>query len=204
MKSSGDSQRGYSLLEALIAVAILAALATALAPAIHAAVRASSRILAFGRNAEDNRIAQDALSGIFGGAVNFSNDLAKPSFVGDESKVTLVSITGVDAQPQRVELSISQGRLYARLAPLDPNAPFSEPAILLSNDASAFSFYGRETSMAPPDWRGAWRAEQPPRLVRIERLNVENIDSEPALEFRVGAEAPLHCLFDPVSRRCRT
>jgi prepilin-type N-terminal cleavage/methylation domain-containing protein len=200
MKDRIRSQRGYTLIEALIASAILAGLAAVLAPAIHASVRAASRIAQSGENAESIRIADGVLADLFSAAVDPGASGERRTFVGDAETLSFFVLFDMEAGPQTVALRIDGGRLsYA--PPPGAGSETESDEIVLLDDAMAFRYYGASNARESAEWRPDWTSSSPPLLVSIERGGAGG--SPPALTFRVSSRAPIHCLFDQVSRKCR-
>jgi type II secretory pathway component PulJ len=194
------SEGGYTLMEALIASAILAGLAAVLAPAIHASVRAASRIARYGESAEEIRIADGVLSELFSAAVDPGISGARGAFSGDAENLSFFVLLDNQSGPQTVALRIDDGRLSYAPPPSAGSKTESDEIVLL-DDAMAFRYYGASNARESAEWRPDWTSSSPPLLVAIERGGAGG--SPPALTFRVSSTAPIHCLFDQVSRKCR-
>ncbi len=194
-------QRGYSLIEALIAAAILAGLAAVLAPAVRASLKASARIAAFGAEAEDRRVADGVLAELFSAAVDPGTPEESPAFSGAPDKIEFAALIDMEAGPQIVRLKIDEGRLLYR-PPAGDDDQSSIDDIVLLEGVSGFGYYGRAAGREPLEWRREWTEMAPPALVEISRR--DGASGAPApLTFAIAADAPIHCLFDQVSRKCR-
>lgn len=194
-------QRGYTLIEALIAAAILAGIATILAPAIRASLKASARIAAFGADAEDLRIADGVLAELFAAAVDPGISAERPPFSGGPDKIELAVLFDMEAGPQIVSLQINDGKLLYR-PPADGGDRSSVDDIVLFDGVTGFRYRGRTADRESLEWRGEWTAGPPPALVEVGRREGAS-GAPPPLTFAVASTAPIHCLFDQVSRKCR-
>ncbi|MEQ8176936.1 MAG: prepilin-type N-terminal cleavage/methylation domain-containing protein [Amphiplicatus sp.] len=196
-----SAQRGYSLIEALIAVAILAAIAAVLAPALFASVRASGRIAVFASEAEEERVARDLLKSVFDSAITLSAAPETPWFEGAPDRLKIVTLDAPADDPETAYLVIRSGVLYfASASDIAINGDGDgTPEAMLLEGVSRFRYYGAADEREEPAWRSSWDANAPPLLVRVERA-----DADVAMDFHVAARAPLNCVFDQVSRRCRS
>lgn len=191
-------QQGFSLLEVLIAIAILAGVAMALGPAVSAAARASSRIHQQAAIEEDLRSARQFFSDII--AQQLILDAASTAITGDGYELTLTTLDPGDMSPVSVKLTITRetpARLVARFG--EANGAGASEYTLLSNISGArFEF------MQDAQWRNEWRQAPPPALIRLTGvLGGGRGDHAFIFEAAPQSSAPLHCRFDPVSRRCR-
>lgn len=200
MTQRTHNENGYTLIEALIASAILAGVASVLAPAIHTSIKTSSRISQYGANAEEVRIADGVLAELFAAAVNPGGPDGALVFSGSPERLRFPALFDIEAGPQIVTLRIDDRKLiYAPAAVFDDDSIMSE--VVLLGDASGFDYFGAENDRDAPGWRPNWTSPSPPRLIRIERIAADG--SSHSLTFHISATAPIHCLFDQVSRKCR-
>ncbi|HXI86121.1 MAG TPA: prepilin-type N-terminal cleavage/methylation domain-containing protein [Parvularculaceae bacterium] len=193
MNNRAAQNRGYSLVEALIATAILAGLAAAAAPAIHSSIRASTRLAADARGAEESRIGYDSLAGLFQRAID-DGVRGTPAFQGDSKSLSFFAAEDLEKPADNIRLSIEGGDLIYR-------AREGTRPIVLLKDAQAFRYYGGPEN-ASPAWRDEWTEKEPPLLVEVTRQETE--PALPLLSFFIAARAPLNCAFDQVSRKCRS
>ncbi len=195
-------QRGYSLVEALIATALLAGLASALAPAVFGSIRISSTVLQDGKNREAVRIVDGALTQIFSNSVLLTNSEPQLRFEGAPNALRVVSFAGNPTAARIFELTINNGALLGNVQKLNKADAEQLSTTLFPANVSGFSYYGRATERAPVGWRKDWKGKRPPQIVRLEIVSED--DGEPIiLEYALDGRAPLHCAFDPVSRKCR-
>lgn len=195
-------QKGVTLLEALIAVALLAMLASMLAPALRSAIRASTGVVNEARLQEERRIAKDALTQILSNAVILESNDAR-LFKGDNQSFRVASLAG-GAIIRDFSFEVSGGRLIGEIRPLLDRNNAGDVVEILQTGAVGFSFYGRVSDDAPLAWSPRWDAPRPPLLVRFDYRSEDPERTIHSLEFGVHAREPLHCAFDTVSRRCRS
>jgi hypothetical protein len=203
MTARRQSQRGVTLLEALIAVALLAGIATLLAPAVYGALRASSAVIVIADANEQRRIVDDALTAIVSNAVVMSAADADTLMRGDDRSFETISLAG-SGVARRFVLSIEGGRLLGEITPLVGGDDETERVEIASEGALRFSYYGRATEDAPPVWSGRWRSDRPPSIIRFEMSAGKSDEANFIFDIGVAGSGPLHCEFDPVSRRCRS
>lgn len=194
-------RNGATLLEALIAIALLAAVAAALAPALYGTAKTSARAQDWARKAEDSRVAHDLLSEAFRALIVYSEASEPRALAGDARTMTLTILPSADGAPKTVTLQVRKEVLsYAEQEDLTlprPRLPHKADADLPIPGLSGFAYFGAEDREAAPSWTTRWSAPKPPLLVRLERKGA------PPVDFEIGARGPLDCAFDPVSRTCR-
>ncbi len=195
-------QRGYSLVEALIATALLAGLASALGPAVFGSIRISSAVLQDGKSREAIRIVDGSLAQIFGNSILLAASEPQLRFEGAPDTLRVVSFAGNPTAARIFELTIENGALLGAIQKLDKDDDEQLSTNLFPANVSGFSYYGRVTERAPIAWRRDWKGNRPPQLVRIE-ITPEDDGGPMVLEYALNGRAPLHCAFDPVSRKCR-
>jgi len=197
-------QSGYTLVEALIAVAILAGVASALAPMVFTSIKAAARINSAADEAEISRVGDNALSGVVSAFIlaKFAGDSA--ALVGEPDSIELTILLDQETGPQRIRLHLSDGRLL--LTPpraLDRKSDRKPPAdVVLSEGVRYFRYYGAMSAEAAPDWHARWSEPAPPLLVELVFEN-ESEGKKRSQSFVFANRAPLHCAFDQVSRQCR-
>lgn len=209
MRPLSCGQNGFSLLEVLMAVAILAGLAMAFGPMLSAASHASARIHHEAAAAEDARVAKRVLHDILTQTIQVDLGDGRPSVFGDARRLTVTTLDAETMTPVSIELTISQGetrQLIARVSPLNAEGPgFEEKqSFVIMRDLAQARFQYLATENSPPRWRSRWRDEAPPALIRLSGANAVGAH-EHAFLFEAAPKgvAPLVCAFDPVSRQCR-
>lgn len=194
-------QQGYSLIEVLIATAILASVAAVTAPAIHAAVKASVKISVYSENAENARVAQDALARLFAAGVTPGAPGTPGSFSGSGRKMSFAALFDLGTGPQTIVLSIRDSALIYK-PPADGDAATPSGEILLLEKVRGFRYFGPDRTGRRSQWRREWISPTPPKLIEIDRTETDGAFR--SLTFPFNASTPIHCVFDQVSRKCRS
>ena len=202
-------EQGFTLTEALVAVAVVAALAAALAPAVRGALVSSARIATGAAAIEDLRIMDDAMRDLLLRAVRPEMGKTDRTLAGDSRALSFLSVSGADGDTVEVAMRLVPGpnrtQLSISLTPLVGDA--SAATVLLDAPVAdtTFAYYGRASADAAPAWQDEWSNATPPLLVAL-RGSARSARGEPvplSIEAIVGGQAPIHCVFDHVSRKCR-
>lgn len=200
-----SSERGLTLTEALVAVAILAALAAAIAPAVAGAIRSAARIARSSAESESLRETDALLRRLALGAVWPTAETRADVPEGDETSLRLLTFAQADGKPAIATLEITGGKLKISMAP--SWAPEERVETILSTGLRdlRFRYYGRETKDAPVGWRTSWHAARPPLLISLvgTRQGADRSPRQIAIDALVGGQAPIVCEYDAVSRECR-
>lgn len=207
MSRTNKNARGFSVLEVLIAIAILAGIAMALAPAVGAAARASARIHEGAAARETLRTAGAFFRETVQQAISIGTDAPEYYFVGDATALQFPTVDAERADPVLIRFEIDGGspqKLVVSGAWLGEEAGKPQTHVALDGIASgAFAFYGGEEK-EPASWRGEWNGALAPRLIRFSGvLKTARGDRPFSFEAAPASEALLNCRFDPVSRVCR-
>lgn len=197
-----QKQRGVTLLEALIAVALLAMLSALLAPALSQGLRASRIVLEDASTKETGRVLENSFRQILSNAILMESK-TELALKGDAQSLQLASLAG-GSIARHFTLEIINGRLTGDIAPLLGDETPDQSVEILQRGAVAFSYYGRVNDDAPLAWSSRWNAARPPLLVRIEARLDPDSQMTRGFEFPIQARELLHCAFDPVSRQCRS
>ena len=200
MKTAERTQTGFSLLEVLIAIAILAGVAMVLGPAISAAARASSRIHQGAAIEEDLRTARQFFNDIIQQEIILDGKSTGTVLTGEASSLTLTTLDPGNMSPVNVKLTLTNdapGALVAKFTTAGNDE--AQNYTLLSNVIGArFEF------LENAQWREAWHDATPPALIRLTGMVALGKENRAfVFEAAPRGAAPLHCQFDPVSRRCR-
>ena len=198
-------QSGFTLLEALIAIALLAGIAMALLPALNAASKASTRIRQSAAFGEDIKTTNDFFRDIIEGALWIDGSPDTAAIAGGSKAVTITTIDATTMAPVIVKLTITPGpaaELTAQFAFSDDQET-NKTHVLLSNLEGA-SFEYLSPDAVNGRWTSEWDEKQPPKLIRLKGAFQKNNEQQSFLfEASPIGSAPLHCQFDSVSRRCR-
>lgn len=210
------SEDGYTLLELLVAVAIVAMLAAPMAMSIELGI-------ASWRNTHDAVSVQERdflvrdrlrvwLSGAYPHDVNRRSDVRRNPMSGTQETLTFVSAVHPDPQYDvlySVSLSIEGGNLVAEFAPdhtaYQIDRAFNK-AILLGNiTALELAYLDHETDPSNPIWIDDWQDRYYlPAAIRVKLSFAEDDRVWPDLIVETVIEEWSHCAFDEVSRKCRT
>lgn len=176
MRPCKPSEAGFTLLELLVAMAVLALLATALTGVTRFAMQAWDRTarhsIAIETVARVDRTLRRQIDAIVSAGALGEVSGRPPLFFGARDGFGWVARTpSLAGKPglhgQRVRLTARQGLILE-------SWPLSEPdhvdvAPLVRTDRVRFSYFGQATPQEPPRWHPRWAAGPiPPRLVRME------------------------------------
>lgn len=204
-----ERQRGYSLVEALVSVALLGAIAAALAPPTYTAVRASIRLAEAANDSETDRVGEETLTQLFQRMSRLDRASSGYAFVGEPRFVSFALLKDGETGASAIDLKIMADELFlfdCRLltaASKNLREENGRTPILLMQDVSRFRFYGPQGPDSEPAWSDRWREADPPLLVAIERSASRNAVPQPLRSYYLGSRAPVVCLFDQVIRQCR-
>lgn len=204
MNVIASQQRGFSLVEVLVAIAILAGLMTALAPTLNITARTASRIHENAQFEEDTRTTGRFLRDVISQTIWLNKEGDEAPIAGEARRLQITTLDPEAKSPMTISLTIEQGQpqtLTAQFAKSD--AIDDERYIILSNMSNA-RFQYLKLNEGNAQWRNRWHDSAPPALIRFTG-NIRYGDEERAFVFEVPPKsaAPLHCAFDPVSRQCR-
>lgn len=192
-------QAGFTLTEALIAIAILAGIAAAMAPALQGITRVAARIHTETSDAEDHRITLQVLTRIINGALQLP-DTEATTIKGRKSQFSIVSFGYNHNQPRNFQFRIEETDGVSDLLLAEPNTDHNSIS-LMTGRRFTFSYFGRQTDEPKTKWHLRWQDQALPRLIRFEGFDLEG--DAIVFDIDLHAQAPLICRFDAVSRRCR-
>ena len=202
--------RGYTLVELLVALAILALLMTTLYDGFRYAHGIQSRTVALSQNHYDVAHAQDFLRNLVGSA----NGGVKP-LKGESDAIRFIAplsrhgaSDGLYEVALRLQESPAGGRLVmdwkkltvANSEAADRAAGAGTVTIIDNVSDLTISYFGEGANAI---WLSRWSSnEAPPQLVRI-ALSLSGGYPWPDLLVSPRATRDANCVFDPVSRSCR-
>ncbi len=209
LTTSQQRQKGVTLAEALISVAVLAFLAASLAPLIHGTVRATTRVEQASLDREQLRVSRVAITTALGNLVWPDPD-TPPDFKGTQTSLQFSSY-GAGPVPRKYSLDIKNDQLTAGSTGWLPKDKTKQSEILLKNvNQLQISYYGAKTSVknrdALPSWHLTWQDPKPPLLLRLQgMMSVPGHAVEAfIMDIAITSRGPLTCPYDPVSRTCRS
>jgi general secretion pathway protein J len=213
---------GFTLIEVVLAMALLAAIMVLLYSGLTFALRSWDAGDANGRRVADQRLGENflrrELTEMF--PMRWKDPTTvKFAFEGEEDHVRFVSprppgiqqsgLALVSLELQEVEGSRARNLVMRRALPNDEATDFgplakAEPAILLTNvDSIAFSYFGAENDFAEPKWTESWSfGGSIPQLVRL-RVKGANGEMLPDFVIRVMLGPEAGCLESWFQRNCR-
>jgi general secretion pathway protein J len=217
-RSSRRSRAGFTLIEALLATALMGAILAALATITAQWLPNWNRGFARVQRAELLSLGLDRLVADLAAAeyIAAGRDLPKPMFEGSELSVTFVrSALGPNTRPgleivRIAETGSGQGPLLVRTrAPFVPftaneraTARFADPVVLVRSPYRVtFAYAGADRV-----WQRTWRDSfQLPRAVRV---TVRDDATERTLAAStatlVHAQVPVECMLRPAVEECLT
>lgn len=197
-------QKGFSLLEALIAITILAGVAMALAPAISAAAKVSTRIQQGSLIEEELRTTRRFLRDVFAQNILVDSRERQTAFKGSAKKITITTIDSATMSPVPVAVVISGGNQQVLTVRLGSSSSDDAQQYILIENLNNARFEFLDSQSPNPQWMTIPPSGNLPDMVRLAgQILAGNESKEFAFEFSLPGKAPLHCQFDSVSRRCR-
>ncbi|MEO0400705.1 MAG: hypothetical protein AAF224_14950 [Pseudomonadota bacterium] len=200
MTTRAKYQRGASLPEVIVSVAILAMISVSVASALSASARARGRIETIASENEMMDRTEKLMSSIVSQTIQTSWAPDEFAPIAAPNRFGFMTYDAIRREPIAARFQLEGNQLTLVLRD-DVGA---SPAIMLVSDiaAGSFSYFGSAREGQAPIWSRRWLQEQPPSLVRLE---IELGDgSKRQLEFATIANGALDCVFDSVSRRCRS
>ncbi|MEM9423136.1 MAG: prepilin-type N-terminal cleavage/methylation domain-containing protein [Pseudomonadota bacterium] len=200
-------QHGVTLVETLIAIAILAMIIATMAPILQMTLATTSRTQSSQGLAEEGRTAAQALRRAFGGMIVPKGTKGEVSFTGRRRELRFSSYDSAghiqklhlftDYHPDNMSLVLS----------VNEEATSDEGETVVLHDRLedvSLAYYGAMADGAPLAWRNQWSATQLPRLIRLTVVRrVRGERREDVSYFHIPIAGALTCAFDPVSRQCR-
>ncbi|MCJ9430037.1 type II secretion system protein GspJ [Kordiimonas marina] len=210
------SDAGYTLLELLVAVAIMAMIAMPLGAGIHLGIdvwrKTASKADTFERDMLVRQRLESWLASAYPFDINRRLDLRLYPFDGTPDSLTFVAPTAPDPRANslnRIQLSVTDGKLTAGFTPdpqsYDVSAPVESTTLLDGVASWSLAYLDGVTDPANPKWVTSWTKHFGlPQAVKIK------LSFKDAHRTWADLVAPLvvtewsHCAFDEVSRACRT
>lgn len=216
-----NRQRGFTLIEIVLAMVLLAAMMLLLWQGLNFSLRSWDAADTVGRGAADRRIGEAflrrELSELF--PMRFRDPTrVVVAFLGYHDGMRFVSsrpagaaLGGLSLVGLEVMGDARTGRnLVMRRAPPDSDAnnwdPIAkaEPTVLISGvDSIELSYFGRENDFMDPSWRDEWKPLD--RIPQIVKLRVRLADGSvlPEMDMRIMLGEEAGCLENTFQRFCR-
>jgi len=200
MNGSHTSQRGFTLLEVLIAISLLAGIMMALGPAISAAAKAASRIHKSASLHETSRTLQMFFRDTVEQNIYLLDSSEMSSIQGNSTELFITTYDPDASKSQIVTLKITLPVLFAELS-ITPEADLQKIEVLDNLVNAKFEFL--DSNNGAIIWKTEWDDKEPPKLVRFSgAINKQGVISEFSFEAAPTATSPFECQFDAVSRQC--
>lgn len=210
----GRAQAGFTLLELLIALALLSLLTLALYGSLHNGTRVWEATNASTADAETIRAAQEQITEIIASAYpkRVAEDATHTSlaFDGEPGALHLLapdpSLNGALADTT-IEAHASDGKLIlvvTRALEL-ADTPKMQPHILLANlNAFSFRYFGPDKPDGKPVWHDRWaRRLSLPLLVQVNASFIGHHATWPDLIVRPQITGSVGCTFDALTKSCQ-
>ncbi|HSS29036.1 MAG TPA: prepilin-type N-terminal cleavage/methylation domain-containing protein [Usitatibacter sp.] len=215
------TQRGFTLIEMLIALVLLAAMMSLLYSGVNFGLRSWDAADVNGRRTADRRIGENflrrELTQLF--PMRFKDPMTlKFAFSGEREQLRFVSsrpagVTQGGLSLVGIDVEEGDGRtrnlVMRRAMPDDAAKDFgpldaAKPTVLLEGiDAVAFSYFGSENDFTDPQWYDTWTFDgHIPALVRIS-MRAADGSLLPAMTVHVELSEEAGCLENTYQRVCR-
>lgn len=193
--AQGQSQAGFTLMETLIAVAILAGIAAVLVPAIRTAVRVEARTTSLVGGLEIDAAVEDLMREFLLRAYRPPQSYTSGRLSGSSTSIRFLTLATASQSPEPVSITFDTGRLELTLPQLDGERRNSQTVLLADEvERVRFMYFGDAGHGRGPDWYEVWDFDAPPRLIVLDLVahdgNVQRI------EVRIGGVAAFDCRFD--------
>jgi general secretion pathway protein J len=210
--------RGFTLIEILVALALMAMIATILVSSLQIGGHTWQRVMRSSSNTDDIAQAQEFfrvhLTSLYPEQRAHASGSEASFLVSNGNSLEFLAVApnsnaGGVARYQ-VFVSPNSGALEVRVRDdqdqqPDPLAPEAKSERLLSHVASLTIQFWLKPDDAPGHWVDHWSdASRVPRLIRIDvAFTQPDNRSWPRLYVESRVDAPANCVFDVINRRCR-
>jgi general secretion pathway protein J len=180
------AQRGFTLLEVLIALVVLGLLMVALTQGVRAGLSLrQAQVSRLDRTAELDatmrglRTVLGSVATISGGVRNIATEGNTPTFRGEAEQLNFVGSmpTGLGSSRRAdMNLHLNDGRLILSWTPhrhtrlLSAPPPPTETVLLQGIKRLQLAYWGAPSRGEPAAWQSRWESPQAPELIRVELL----------------------------------
>jgi len=212
--TGAEHEAGFTLLELLVAIALLGLLSVALLGStrfgIQVWARSENAMANLNRVRHVQTMLTEELTRAYPMFVASGSSEAHVAFDGDADSVTfLTPDQSLPGALTRVRIAISSNdaeTVLTRSSTLELSASSStEKTVLLQRvKAVSLSYFGSDKIDVPPTWRNTWHNEA--RLPSLIRIRVAFADKTagfwPELMVAPRLSADVGCVFDPLTKAC--
>lgn len=192
-------ERGFTLVEALIAIAITASLAVLMVSTVRGAVIAQAGVARGVGDSEDRALVNETVRDVLRFAYSGPRAASEFAFSGDSYGFRVLTQPPGRPAPMLASLTVEgEGLVLA----LSDTATGTGDSVTLATDAARVSirYFARATPGRPGGWFSEWREEEPPNLVRLDFISRRG--EAWRIEALVGGDATLDCPFDSGNGIC--
>jgi len=195
------NQSGFTLTEALIAIAILASMAVAMLPAVRGAMMSHARTI----TVINEREAHVAVDEVLRHALLHMHRLPRAGdqfgFSGMPNSLQFVTQPPGFEGPHIASLTLQGGGVALQFSPVFGRGDAMNPVVLADNiEQARFFYFGENELRTGLEWRDNWDHSHPPRLVALD-MSLDDGQIR-RLEMRIGGTASFECAFDSGLGRC--
>ncbi len=204
-----SSQQGFSLIEVLIAAAIVALIGAAFAPTLYAATKIWAQQSRVAQLTEEDRVARRVLRTLAEGAVHPAYTGGDIRFVGDAQSAEMIVRTESGDLEQIGLVWQARADGFALMLRVESfgtdNGEVVLVELLSQLDEGTFQYIDARTGDRPRDWQPSWARERLPAALRVAyRRSSMNAPSvlEQSMVVSFPANEPLHCPHEGTGDVC--
>lgn len=205
MRLSFDHQKGFSIAEILISIAILSGIVAALSPMLFVTTRTAVRVEEDSANFETRIVSETFLRTTLEQAVTFDQKIAGAQFTGNARGLEFWAPIYNNGEFKKIKIFFSDNALKIQ-APHDPligsDQENNVKDFIVTSDLKdlKIQYWGLIDRNASYQWRSDWAGPLAPSLIRFSFINKE--DKNFSVDINLSIQSPLFCQFDNVSREC--
>jgi general secretion pathway protein J len=188
-----DREAGFTLLEVLMAGAILAAVVALMLPVVRIASQAEDRSREMAERRNDHSGLEQVMRELLWQAQSAPDGLEGSRFSGDAGSVSFLARPEGNERLYQVSLSLEAEGVGVSLSPL-PDGPAHSSTFPLSSSQWRFHYYGDPEDGAAPVWSERWDKSWMPRLLVLDMTDEDG--QVRRIETLVGGQAPIDCEYD--------
>jgi general secretion pathway protein J len=215
MRSRAVRHRGFTLIEILVALALMGLIGVILITSLQIGGHTWQRVMRGASSTEDIAQAQESLRQRLSSLYPDDRaDLGRPGFLSSNGASLEFSGAAPDSTADgvvryQIAVSAESGALEVRSWPDKggylESLSNSKPEALLSHVASMSVQFWLAADQIRGRWVDRWDSRQVPRLIRIDvAFGADDKRRWPPLYIEPRVDTPASCVFDVVSRRCRS